>query len=103
MRAGEERVSDKFGFSLCADQISRKGLCRSAASVVLFGFLFRLVVAEFCYYLEGEGARDSGIVHCTVCLLQEPLYMYIYLYFFFKRERSLLWGEGETCPKHIHF
>lgn len=47
--------------------------------VVLFGFLLRLVVAEFCYCLEGEGARDSAIVHCTACLLQEPLYIYIYL------------------------
>lgn len=56
MRAGEKQLSVKFCFSLCADQISRKGLCQSAVSVP-FGFLLRLVVAEFCYYLEGRGGK----------------------------------------------
>jgi len=66
--------------------------------IVLFGFLLRLVAAEFCYYLEGEGATDSGIVRCTVCLFQESLYISIYLEKKKKREREKLtwgWGWGE--------
>lgn len=69
--------------------------------VVLFGFLLRLVVAEFCYCLEGEGARDSAIVHCTACLLQEPLYIYIFICIK-KKEREAYLGEGGKPVLNIY-
>jgi len=49
---------------------------------VLFGFCLRLVVAEFCYYFEGEGGK-SGIVSQHSVLVPGTLiytYMYVYIY-----------------------
>lgn len=83
-----------FAFLYVQIKSAERGPVSLLPLIVLFGFLLRLVVAEFCYYLEGEGARESEIVHCTVCLCQEPLYKHLFkgIAFIKKRERSLLGG-----------
>lgn len=74
------RFLSSFAFLHVQIKSAERGSVSLLPLIVLFGFLLRLVVAEFCYYLEGKGARDSGIVHRTACLFQEPLCI-IYMYF----------------------
>lgn len=101
------RFLSSFAFLYVQIKSAERGSGSLLPLIVLFGFLLRLVLAEFCYYLEGEGARDSGIVHCTVCLLQGRFSLSLSLSIFKKeRERSLLGGDGGvdgTCPKHMRF
>lgn len=101
------RFLSSFAFLYVQIKSAERGSGSLLPLIVLFGFLLRLVLAEFCYYLEGEGARGSGIVHCTVCLLQGRFSLSLSLSIFKKeRERSLLGGDGGvdgTCPKHMRF
>lgn len=62
--------------------------------IVLFGFLLRLVLAEFCYYLEGEGGKRFR--NCSLHSMLVPgTFIYVYFKKKKKRERgrSLLGGD----------
>lgn len=74
------RFLSSFAFLHVQIKSAERGSVSLLPLIVLFGFLLRLVVAEFCYYLEGEGARKSGIVIAQdACSRNLNIYICIYI------------------------